>query len=85
MLSSKILGYIYTLGYGINVRRTFINFWIFSQPYALIPDRTFIKFELMMSEINIYGKGCENNCFLYHLLICDPFYCNGYSGAFRLD
>ena len=36
----------FTLGSGINVRRTFINFWIFSQPYTLIPDRTFIKFDL---------------------------------------
>ena len=44
----------------------------------------FIKFELMMSKVNIYGQGCENNCFFF-LFICDPFYCNGYSGAFRLD
>ncbi len=42
-----------TLGCQINVRRTFINFQVFSQPYALIWDRTFIEFEPTMSEVNV--------------------------------
>ena len=34
-----------TLGIQINIHRTFINFWYFSQHYGLIWDRMFIRFE----------------------------------------
>ena len=52
------------------IPHTFINFWIFSQQYALIPDRTFIKFELMMSELrsryeNEQGWIPQISCFLF--------------------
>ena len=43
----------------INVRRTFINFRVFSHQYFLIRDRTFIKFE---SKTKIIVLFCKNYC-----------------------
>ena len=68
-----------TLGVQIIVRRTIINFRIFSQPYFLIWDRTIINFE--MNEIWTSNFWClwkvawsffETFAFLASLCKCQP-------------
>ena len=57
---------LYTLGYGINIPHTFINFWIFPSRMLLFQTVRLLnlKFELMMSEVDIYGKMSFDEIFL---------------------
>ena len=51
---------ICTLRCLINVRRTFINFKDFSHQYLLIRDRTFIKFESIITQTKIIVLFCKS-------------------------